>query len=74
MRVSDPHSGRRLTLLLNADPKPGDAVWLKVRDMPGRVLQLAAWTRSGGRFRDGGKEFSFPFSRIAWLRPATIGR
>ena len=74
VRVRDPHSDREVTLKLAEDPHPGDPVWLKIRGMPGRVLQLLDWTSEGGRFRDGGKEFSFSFSRIVWLRPAEISR
>jgi len=73
-RVLDPRSGIPAVLRLTEDPRPGDTVWLKVRGVPGRIVQLVAWTPAGGRFRDGGKEFAFPFSRIVWLRPAEVSR
>ena len=74
VRVRDPRTGNELTLRLAEDPRPGDAVWLKVRGAPGRVLRLDAWTHSGGSFSDGGRVFAFPFSRIAWLRPVDVSR
>ena len=74
VRVLDPRAGVRAVLHLTEDPRPGDTVWLKVRGVPGRIVQLIAWTPAGGQFRDGEEEFAFPFSRIAWLRPAEISR